>query len=111
MNKFWQIFTKKVEVLVYKPSPVPDIIIFNVDNFNNWFNLKDNNAEYAHPGIFLRLDKLTPNHIHDYIDKCYGIDCSEEYQKTLEFYDEIRKDWREKIKAKDYENKIRRKIR
>ena len=63
-------FTKTIIV----PFDIPFYIIFNVDNFNNWFNATDNNAIYAHSGIFLRTDKLSESHIHDYILKCYGID-------------------------------------
>jgi len=107
MIKFWKIFTK--EIIVFRPSPIPDFIIYNVDNFNLWFNAKNNNAEYAHSGIFLRLDKLSQSHIQDYIFKCYGIDDSEEYQKRLEFYKEVREDWIKKIRIKNYEDKIRRK--
>lgn len=93
MNKFWKIFTKEV----VRPYPVPDYIIYDVNNFNLWFNAKNNNAEYAHSGIFLRLDKLSEHHIKDYIQKCYGIDDSEEYQKRLEFLSEIKKDWKHKF--------------
>ena len=49
-------------------------VLFNVDTFNTWFNDKDNGAEYAHSGIFLRLDKLSENHLIDYFKKCHNID-------------------------------------
>lgn len=78
----------------------PAYIVINVDNFNLWFNHPDNGATYAHPGIFLRLDKLSTNHIVEYMEKCYGINGynvpSEEYD-VQNFMDIIRKDWIKKI--------------
>jgi hypothetical protein len=68
-------FLKPKEII--RPFNVPDYITCNVENFNNWFNAKNNNAEYAHSGIFLRLDKLSESHIQDYFLKCYGIDYKE----------------------------------
>lgn len=41
--------------------------IIDVEKFNNWFNSNKDPNVYAHPGIFLRLDKLSQGHIEDYI--------------------------------------------
>ena len=85
-----------------KDIPSEDII-FDVDNFNIWFNNPSNNAIYANPGIFLRLDKLSETHILDYLDKCYDIDSDfEGFSKPKHiimntFYNEIRKDWSSKL--------------
>jgi hypothetical protein len=62
MKKFLDFFKKKVETPVEIPS---EDVIFNVENFNKWFNDPNNNAVYANPGIFLRLDKLSDSHITD----------------------------------------------
>lgn len=77
-------------------------IIFNVDNFNIWFNHKDNGAEYAHSGIFLRTDKLSQTKIIDYLLKCYGIDNTFIFSKPIhqmisDFEKDIRKDWLSKL--------------
>lgn len=96
MIKFWKIFAKEV----VKAYAVPDYIVYNVDNFNLWFNDKNNNAEYAHSGIFLRLDKISEHHIQDYIQKCYGIDDSKEYQKRVDFLNQINTDWKNKLSKK-----------
>lgn len=112
MNKFWEIFKKvKIKPIEFKPCPVPDYIIYNVENFNNWYNATDNNAEYAHKGIFLRLDKLSISQVNDYIVKCYGIISILEYQKDIEFLKEIQKDWRDKLNKKHFYDKIQKKIK
>jgi hypothetical protein len=84
-----------------KPVFVPKkYVMFNVDTFNQWFNDKDNGAVYAHEGIFLRLDKLSKSHITDYLLKCHNIvgNPYELYFNDIElFYEEIRKDWLEKL--------------
>lgn len=87
-------FSKKQE-----PHQVPEYIILSVDNFNTWFNNPNNNAVYAHPGIFLRIDKLSLAHILDYIEKCYGIshEKSSEKYDVYKFLDEIRLNWKRKI--------------
>lgn len=86
---------------IIKPFDVPEYIIFNVENFNNWFNAKDNNAVYAHSGIFLRTDKLDNSQIEDYILKCYGLDYKKySFDKIYNFKEEIVKDWRIKLKHK-----------
>lgn len=92
MNKFWKIFTKEI----VRAHPVLDSIVYDVDNFNKWFCDPQNNAEYAHSGIFLRLDKLSQSHVDDYLNKCYGISDGN-FQKKIELLDGIRSDWHNKI--------------
>ena len=78
-------------------------IIFNVYNFNIWFNHKDNGAQYAHSGIFLRADKLSESQIRDYLLKCYGIDnpsflfSKPANEMIYNFEKDIRKDWLDKL--------------
>lgn len=87
-----------------KTKVIPsESIVFNVDNFNEWFCNPNNNAIYANEGIFLRTDKLDESHIEDYIDKKYGIKdggpflWSKPVNSMLsDFYKEIRKDWMHK---------------
>jgi hypothetical protein len=87
---------------INKVIPLQEII-FNVDNFNIWFNHKDNGAQYAHPGIFLRVDKLSESHITDYLLKCYDVENPDflfskpANEMISEFQKEIRKDWFKKI--------------
>lgn len=101
-----RLFQKKKAVVTLTPS----YIVFNVMNFNNWFNAKDNGAEYAHPGIFLRLDKLSNSHIVDYLKKCHGYTDDQLDSLSLEildFHDEIRKDWRFRLHhSKDRLNEL-----
>ena len=95
IDKFVNFFKKKKEV--EKPYiEVSDDIVFNVDNFNEWFNDPNNNAVYAHSGIFLRLDKLSESHIRDYIKNRFDIK-EPDYDKIYEFYYKIRDDWRTKL--------------
>lgn len=75
---------------------VSDDIIFNIDNFNEWFNDPNNNAVYAHSGIFLRTDKLSESHILDYIKNRFDVK-EPDHSKVSEFYYKIRDDWRAKI--------------
>jgi hypothetical protein len=94
------LFTKTI----VKYYPVPDYIVISVDNFNLWFNAPNNCATYAHPGIFLRLDKLSQHHIEEYFEICYGITEKNHnfvysFEKTIcGFMEEIRLDWRKKQK-------------
>ena len=87
-------------------------IIFNVDNFNIWFNHKDNGAEYANPGIFLRTDKLSESHITDYLLKCYDIEnptflfSKPAHQMIYDFEKDIRKDWLSKLNDESKWNTI-----
>lgn len=101
MKRFLDFFKRKKETSVEIPS---EDVVFNVDNFNNWFNDPNNNAVYANPGIFLRLDKLSESHVSDYILKCYGIENSGAFlwskpthEMIREFTDKIREDWRIKL--------------
>jgi hypothetical protein len=94
---FINLFRKKSEFKeVFKPK---GYVLFNVDTFNAWFNDKDNNAVYANPGIFLRLDKLSISHIQDYLIKCHGLNLTDyDFDEEIRnFYDEIRADWFNKI--------------
>ena len=98
---FWIFKNKKKEVKTL--NNIPEEIIFNVENFNTWFNYKNNGAIYAHSGIFLRTDKLSNGHIDDYILKCYGIDVNNfnfskpYFDLYYNFLDDIRKDWLVKL--------------
>jgi hypothetical protein len=102
MKKFLDLFKKKVE-----PIEIPsEDVVFNVNNFNKWFNDKNNNAVYAHSGIFLRLDKLSDSHITDYMEKCYGIKNGGPFlwsEPVIEmigkFREQIREDWRKKLNS------------
>lgn len=105
MNKFWKFFTR--EVIKLEPHTVPDYIVFSVENFNNWFNAKDNGATYANPGIFLRLDKLSISHVHDYMGNCYGIQYYS--QKGEELLKSIREDWRRRLNEKHFQERIHKK--
>lgn len=83
-----------------KPKFVPKkYVIFNVDTFNTWFNSPHNEAVYAHPGIFLRTDKLDESQILDYLVKCHGLDLNEWdiHEEVTKFREEIRKDWINKL--------------
>lgn len=100
----FKIFTKEV----IKPFLVPEYIVFNVNNFNLWFNDPNNNAVYANAGIFLRLDKLSDAHITDYIEKCYGIKNNGPFlwsktanEMTSSFMKEIREDWTKRLSEKN----------
>ena len=75
-------------------------VLFNVDIFNKWFCDKENHAVYAHEGIFLRLDKLGKDQIVDYLLKCHNVELSDNEDISNEindFYEEIRKDWLNKL--------------
>jgi hypothetical protein len=73
--------------------------ILSVKKFNDWFNSPKDSSIYAHPGIFLRLDKLSAHHIDDYI-KMTTYDYLEyedfDFKKMRSFEDRIRKDWMKK---------------
>lgn len=90
---FKSIFKKKV---TFTPKKY---VLFNVDTFNTWFNDKHNDAVYATPGIFLRVDKLSISHIEDYLIKCHGLELSnwDIDEDVRNFYEEIRKDWLNKL--------------
>lgn len=88
----------------FKKMPSEDII-FDVKNFNKWFNDPENNSTYANSGIFLRLDKLSEDHIDDYL-KSYGEEVHKKYSDrkyyylTYAFYTQIQYIWRKLIKEK-----------
>jgi hypothetical protein len=63
----------KKEIPPKRVIPLEEII-FNVDNFNIWFNHPENGATYANSGIFKRIDKLSESHVDEYLAKCYGIE-------------------------------------
>ena len=95
----FKIFTKEI-IKVHTP---PEYIVFNVQNFNNWFCDPNNVAIYANSGIYLRLDKLSESHVYDYIEKCYGIKNNSflwskpTHEIVREFVDNIRKNWIENL--------------
>lgn len=97
----------KKKVIKYK---VPDYIIYNISNFNIWFCDKDNNSTYAHSGIFLRVDKLSESHIHEYLDICYGIktqDISIDIERRIcSFHEDIRDNWLFEINKKYITNTV-----
>lgn len=73
--------------------------ILNVEDFNDWFCNNKDKEIYAHPGIFLRLDKLSQHHIQDFISvKSNGMIHYEYFgeRKLIDFEKEISKDWRKK---------------
>lgn len=106
----FKLFTKTVTII--EPYDVPTFIIFNVNNFNIWFNDTENRAVYAHSGIFLRVDKLSQSHVYDYLLKCYGIENNYEAHlkygiELTDFISEIRFDWLQKISNNYIQHKHR----
>ena len=106
MSFFSRLFRKDVVEEEKFDYSVNEDVIFNVDNFNNWFNDPNNNAIYANSGIFLRLDKLSDSHIDDYLLKKYNLDngaflFSKPYvSMKADLHREIRKDWLNKLNNK-----------
>ena len=99
---FKALFSNLRKKLVADHLVVYEIDILNVNKFNEWFCNKDNNAVYAHEGIFLRLDKLSLSHIDDYLLKAHKLEKHDfEYDKLQDFLDSIKKDWKEKIFLKN----------
>lgn len=99
---------KEIDYLadLFKTIPSEEVI-FNVDTFNEWFCDPNNNAIYAHKGIFLRLDKFDQSQITDYLHKRWNIPDNGPFLWTkptheilYNFYEEIRKDWRNKKNKK-----------
>jgi len=75
--------------------------ILSVKKFNDWFNSPKDSSIYAHPGIFLRLDKLSAHHLRDYIKMTtYGYLDYDDFddKKMRSFEDKIRKDWMKKLR-------------
>jgi hypothetical protein len=93
LSMFKSLFKKPAQFVPKK------YVIFNVETFNTWFNDPHNEAVYAHAGIFLRLDKLSISHIHDYIVKCHGLVLDEwDFEDSIQdFYFKLREDWLTKI--------------
>lgn len=100
MRNLLNLFSKNQEIKQVVPI---DGIVYNVNNFNIWFQHKDNGAVYANEGIFLRLDKLSESHITDYLLKSYGI-TKFNHQKIYEFEQSIRKDWLSKLSLSKHES-------
>lgn len=95
-------FFSKEKPEVKKEIPNEDVI-FNVDNFNEWFCDPNNNAVYANKGIFLRVDKLSDAQVIDYLEKKYGIEnggpflwSKPTWSMISDFIKDIRKDWMDK---------------
>lgn len=90
---------KRNETPEPKKALPPQEIIFNVGNFNIWFNSTDNGATYANPGIFKRADKLSESHVDEYLKNCYGLEngaflFSKPFvEMKSDFLKEIRQDW------------------
>jgi len=99
-----------MNLLIFKPIKLKVInlvydydIILNVDNFNKWFNDPNKSKDiYAHPGIFLRLDKLSEHHFDDYFKSCAGVDDLEHFKNDLTYSEYcdfeyiVRMDWKSK---------------
>jgi hypothetical protein len=103
-NKKTERMVKELDFILNLPGETD---IFNVEKFNEWFCDPNNGATYAHTGIFLRLDKLSADHIFEYLEKRYGIKYGGPFlwsKPTIEmlgdFEEEIRKDWRTKLNEK-----------
>ena len=95
MKRIFDFFKKKETKSIEVPS---ESAVFDVENFNRWFNDPNNNAVYANPGIFLRTDKLSESHIMDYLEKCHGIKNGGPFlEMVAEFEERIREDWRKRI--------------
>ena len=94
---------KKEEEVVIDENGVNLNEVFNVENFNTWFNDTSKSPDiYAHPGIFLRTDKLSGGHFEDYFDSIPGIENGGKYyddnhKRVIEFEDEVREDWFKKL--------------
>ncbi len=92
------LLSKKEDKTPKRVIPLEEII-FNVTNFNIWFNHPENGATYANSGIFKRTDKLSETHIDEYLAKCYGIEngaflFSKPFvEMKSDFLKEIKQDW------------------
>ena len=100
MCRILNLFRKKIniiEIFIEQES-----IVFCIDNFNKWFNDPENGSVYAHPGIFLRTDKLSLQHILEYIRNTYNKETYEYYQLKesvcYQFKKSIVADWNSKNK-------------
>jgi len=80
------------------PNGVFDAIL-DVDKFNDWFNSDKDKDIYAHPGIFLRRDKLSQHHFEDYIRMTTNGALSFDdftWKQTQDFEKMVDKDWMKK---------------
>lgn len=94
-------FKRIIEWFSISKHKVPNYIILDVNTFNTWYCADDNNATYAHKGIFGRLDKLSTSQIEEYFLYCFGITPNkhpfENYEKTLmDFREKIERNWKNK---------------
>lgn len=77
--------------------------LLNVKKFNEWFNAPKDKSIYAHPGIFLRTDKLSKGHFDDYIKmSTYGYLTYDDFDfsKMLAFEERVRKNWMKQLSEK-----------
>ena len=100
-----KLFSQHQEIKEFKAKDEkPPRVIFledilNVNLFNIWFNEPKDKSIYAHPGIFLRTDKLDGGHIDDYIKYKHGVDPDTiDGRLKMNFESSIRKDWMDKLK-------------
>ncbi len=70
--------------------------LLNVKKFNNWFNSPKDKEMYAHPGIFLRTDKLSQHHFDDFIKMSTNglLTCGDfDFKKMYDFENRVRDNW------------------
>jgi hypothetical protein len=76
-----------------------DYVLFNIDTFNTWYNDVDNRSEYAHKGIYLRVNKLSFIDIEDYLLKCHNVEIDTiNKDSALNFYHQIINNWNKQLK-------------
>jgi hypothetical protein len=70
---------------------------FNIEEFNNWFinDYEGYGGKGGAKGIYLRLDKLSPSMINDYLLEI-GYSKEDVYKNSNRCLNEIRKDWNSK---------------
>ena len=88
ISKFINLFKKSEKEI----EPIKITKDFDIEEFNNWFKNDFNgyDGRKGAAGIFLRLDKLSPYWIKDYLE-FIGQDTSQE--NVQNHYDIVRKDW------------------
>lgn len=85
-------FLKKKPKVVRKLIPS---IVWDINNFNRWFCEKYNGATYAHRGIWGRTDKLSWNHITEYLEIVYGLSPKDVPEiSIIHFMNDVRESWR-----------------
>jgi hypothetical protein len=80
--------------------------ILSVKDFNEWFNSDKDPEIYAHKGIFLRLDKLSQQHIDSYVQyETEGLLGYGDFNWVTmkKFENEIIEDWQNKLRQNDEE--------